>query len=148
MDDLISKLRSQSTQRNKKEETVEDHSEIPNSQSESDVLGRFRLDFDVLKKNRINDFIMIEDVLKSSEFRIEKELWAIVKSVETYKGVSIPVYKWELCDETGIIYGSSLVGDTIVRVGNIVCLKDFALWKSEENNHLNIVERNLKKTIK
>lgn len=164
MDELISKLRSQSTQKQtsriasqdslndvegcteKDAQAVAEAFEITTSQSENIQQSRFKLDFDCLKRQRIGSFLTVSEVKTSDLWKITVPLWVIVKSVEVFKGHRSSVYRWEVCDETGSIYGSSIVEDTKVKVGNIVCLYDFSLWKIE-GNHLNIVERNIKKII-
>lgn len=120
--------------------------EITTSQSEELIHNRFKLDFEYLKEKRTDNFITVSYVKTFEGNKIDNILWGIIKSIEIYKGISSTVYKWEICDETGVIYGSSLVDDTEVTVGSIVCLEDFSLWKID-SNHINIVRRNLKKVI-
>lgn len=162
MDDLLSKLRSQVSQKTEtaihtqKESTsfikigegeAKEIFEINTSESEELSNHRFKLDFDNLKKTRTGNFVTVNHVKDSEENRINGTMWGIIKSIEMFKGISCSVYRWEICDETGCIHGSSLIDDKEVTVGNIVCLENFALWKIE-SNHVNIVRRNLKRVIK
>lgn len=152
MDELLSKLRSQassqklSTQQEDDIPESKDLPEITTSQSEGLRCNRFRLDFDFLRSHRTGEFVSVADVRESELFRLDGPLWAMVKSIEMFRGTSKPVYRWELCDETGVIFGSSTVGDPTVTVGSVVCLANFSLWKFE-GNHLNIVERNIRSVI-
>lgn len=160
MDELLSKLRSQVPPSQK---PLEEHSsddadqmsdsteipanngclEITTSQSENPCCSRLRLDFDFLRRHRDSNSISVADVKETELLRLDGPLWAVVKSMETFRDARKPVYRWELCDETGIIFGSSIVGDPTVTVGCVVCLVDFSLWKTG-GNHLNIVERNIR----
>lgn len=153
MDDLLSKLRSQPTQKPKKQvENTKTKDEptrevdITTSQSDNIQLNRFKLDFDFLKKNRTGEFITVAQVKTSELYKIDDKLWGIIKSIEVFKGSKTLVYKWEICDETGVIYGSSIVGESVC-VGNIICINDFSLWKVN-GNHINITDRNILQILK
>lgn len=163
MDELIAKMRSQITQRNTQMASESSQSElivlkdeivdVNTSQSEIFTKNRFKLDFDSLRKYRdaedtgcVGTPIKISEVKDSDSFKIEGPLWVIIKSIESYKGVETNVYKWEVCDESGVISGSSTVFDNEITVGTIICLKNFSIWKLG-GNHLNIVKRNIKKII-
>ena len=168
MDELIAKMRSQITQKNSQiiSESSQDGPiivlkddiiDINTSQSEIIAKNRFKLDFDSLRKYRDCDIseqesqckdipVKIIEVKESDCFKIAGHLWAIVKSIENYKGIENNVYKWELCDETGVISGSSSVYDSEISVGTIICLKNFSIWRIN-GNHLNIVKKNIKEIV-
>lgn len=170
MDELIAKMRSQITQVNTQKSTessqdsvivVKDEiGEINTSQSEILVRNRFKLDFDSLRKYRDgkleesenksslnnSNSIKISEIKDSDALKIEGTLWAIVKSKESYKGVETNVYQWELCDESGVIFGSSLEIDNEITIGTILCLKNFSIWRIN-GTHLNIVRKNIVKIV-
>lgn len=167
MDELISKLRSQVTQTQKddsedditivnneislvnneitiiKNDTVQ---ELTTSQSDVITKNRFKLDFDLLRRYRPAESMKVSDLKECDLFKVNESLWAIVKSIESFKGLNGNVYRWEIIDETGVIFGSSNVNDQNISVGCIVCLEGFSIWK-HGGNHLNIVSRNIKKVI-
>ncbi|ORD95674.1 hypothetical protein HERIO_2305 [Hepatospora eriocheir] len=64
----------------------------------------------------------------------------IVESITSYRDT----FKLELMDETGIIIGHTDI--TQLEIGNIIMLKNCAIWKLEENQ-LNIIKNNLYETI-
>jgi hypothetical protein len=138
-----------SNKNNEKGNFNEIKDEITTSQCE---ILKFKLDFDLLKKNRKLEPLRISEVKESDFNKIDGPLWAIIKSIETFKGNNSNVFKWELCDETGVIFGSSIVGSSIggfkdeISIGSIVKLTNFSIWKTN-GNHLNIVERNIAKVI-
>lgn len=160
MDELISKLRSQVSGTQKEPESQqpttqedvlilkEDNElqEITTSQSDMLQKNRFKLDFDVLKKYRKADDITIAEVKEYDSFKMDGSLWAIIKSIEIFKGIYSNVFKWELIDETGMIFASSNVSEQTITVGSVVCLTDFSLWKTG-GNHINVVDRNVKRII-
>ncbi|KAM0680949.1 hypothetical protein GINT2_000731 [Glugoides intestinalis] len=160
MDELISKLRSQvagtqkelESQQNSTQEDClvikEDNElqEITTSQSDMIQKNRFKLDFDILKKHRKASDIKIGDVKECDSFKIDGPLWAIIKSIEVFKGIYSNVFKWELIDDTGMIFASSNVSDQTITVGSLVCLTDFSLWKTG-GNHINVVDRNVKSVV-
>lgn len=160
MDDLISKLRSQvsNTQAPVASQPASSQSDVHVVKNEAELLdpttsqcdvmvkNRFKLDFDILRKYREEDAMMISDVKECEKFKFDGSIWAIVKSIEVFKGIESNVCKWELIDETGIIFASANVNDQSVTVGAVVCISDFSFWKIS-GNHLNITERNIKKII-
>lgn len=157
MDELISKLRSQvaATQKgtpeaspNEVQKSDEDVMlyEINTSQAEMLPKSRFRLDFDVLKKYRKDDAMKIFELKSYEALKVDGPVWAIVKSIESFRGMNDTVCKLELIDETGVIFASSTAVDSNIGVGSIICISDFSIWTANEN-HLNIVERNIKKVV-
>jgi len=153
MDELIAKLRSQPGESQKPPDASQDDVpvlredvlplEISTSQSEALPTNRFKLDLNVLRKHRHEDAMRISEVKASDLLKISGPVWAIVKSIESYKGLTGCVYKWELMDESGVIFASSTVSDQNIAIGSVVCIADFSVW-SQGGNHLNIVERNIK----
>lgn len=157
MDELISKLRSQvgETQKEVQESSQSDVVVLKNENeihdlttSQSDLLpkNRFKLDFDILRKYRPEKSMKIVDLKECDSFKIDEPVWAIIKSIECFKGLNGCVYRWEIIDESGVIFGSSNVADQNVSVGSVVCLCNFSIWKFG-GNHLNIVSRNIKQVI-
>lgn len=152
MDELIAKMRSQVAQTQQEtsisasNEDILVIKEITTSQSDAIPKNRFKLDFDALKRHRSSENMKISEVKESDSLKIDGPLWAIIKSIETFKGIESNVYRWELCDESGVIFGSSVVFDGEISVGTIVCLKNFSVWRIN-GNHLNIVQRNIEKIV-
>lgn len=167
MDELISKLRSSQrtspgdTQRGvgegdvspaehvtkfvrrpEEEESEGVAEEVVASQHETGGPG-FKLDFDYLARHREPGSAHIEDVLRMPGYKMESPLCVFVKSTDVFgDGLA----RWELCDETGVVYGTSAVSMDRVTVGDIVCLENCSLWKFEEN-HLNVVDENVKRVV-
>lgn len=161
MDELIAKLRSQvpetSTQPDNSQappslddvlvvKNEKDFYEISTSQSDFLPRNRFKLDFDILKKYRDGRSMKVSELKFCSFLKVDVPVWAIVKSIESYKGMSGNVYRWELMDESGVIFASSVVSDPNISVGSVICISDFSIW-SIGGNHLNIVDRNIKKIV-
>ncbi|KAI5169477.1 hypothetical protein PAEPH01_0749 [Pancytospora epiphaga] len=110
--------------------------------------SRFQLDFDLLRKHREEDpehkYITAAEVRITPLYKIDRYFFSILKSVELF---GCGVHKWELWDETGIVFGSALVQDGTASIGDIVCLSNSSLWKID-GNHLNIVDSNIIKVIR
>ena len=102
--------------------------------------SRFKLDFQRLYYYRGDDFITVSEIKKITEYKIHKPFYGLVKSVELF---GEDVYKWELCDDTGIIYASAYVNEDTVKVGDGIQLVDCSIWHFSDN-HLNIVYDNIK----
>ncbi|ELA41480.1 uncharacterized protein VICG_01464 [Vittaforma corneae ATCC 50505] len=164
MDELIAKLRSQVSETQKNVQTdnsqtqsslnddvlvIKNENELPEiTTSQSDILpkNRFKLDFDILKKYRGENSMKISELKLCDLLKIDGPVWAIVKSIESYKGINGCVHKWELMDESGVIFASSIVSDQSISVGSIICISDFSVWNMG-GNHLNIVDRNIKRIL-
>jgi len=125
-------------------ERREDLIEIHTSQSDVMNYNGFKLDFTELQKNRPGGSPRVEDLKNFGEYKIEDEIYLMVKEIELFvEGV----YRVELCDETGVIEGSSTVGENEMRIGSLVCLREVSLWKIR-GNHLNIVRENVKRVVR
>lgn len=158
MDELIAKLRSQCSKTqnitDSQQSTVNPVAsqndsqilEITTSQSELLPKNRFKLDFDILKKYRGASSIKILELKSSNLLKITESVWALVKSIETFKGINGNVYKWELIDETGVIFASSIVANQEICVGSVICISGFSIWKIN-GNHLNIIDQNVVKVL-
>lgn len=156
MDELISKLRSQvsETQRNDSDSSQNEVivvkndpiQELTTSQSDSVPKNRFKLDFDLLRKYRSAESVRIADLKEWDSFKVDGHIWAIIKSIESFKGLNSSVYRWEIIDETGVIFGSSNVTDQNITIGCVVCMEGVSIWKCG-GNHLNIVSKNIKRII-
>lgn len=157
MDELIAKLRSQATETQRAQEIPSTNdmvitkecemlNEATTSQADTPKATRFKLDFDVLRKHRESNAMRISEVKSSDLLKIEGPLWAIIKSIESYKGVTGCVYKWELIDESGVIFASSVVSVPNITVGSVISISDFSIWRLS-GNHLNILERNIREVL-
>lgn len=126
---------------NKSSEEINEDTFVDIRTSQSDFIDdrRFQLDFNLLRRKRESDHLTVLEAKKMTELRLFKPLYGMIKSVEMFGDI----YKWEICDETGIINGSAYVRENTVKVGDAVQLCDCALWKFDEN-HLNIVYENIK----
>lgn len=124
--------------------TSQDPYEITTSQSENPRGASFRLDFDLLASHKTPDSVSAAEIRLMPGYKVERPFYALLKSVEIFGG---GVALWELCDETGVIFGSADARDGAVHVGDIVCLSNCSLWKAG-GNHLNIVSANIKKAMR
>ncbi|TBU11730.1 hypothetical protein CWI38_1063p0040 [Hamiltosporidium tvaerminnensis] len=97
-------------------------------------------------KNKIQDFIEIKEIKETEKYKIENYLISIVKRIIKYDNIVCGI---ELIDETGEIKGS-LFCETVhifdIKIGSIVVIENFSLWKINET-HLNISSENIKEVI-
>lgn len=89
-------------------------------------------------------YVTAFEVSRLSQYRIHKPFWGMVKGIERF-GSS--VCRWEMCDETGTVFGSTCVHEDTAAIGDVVCLENCGVWRLKEN-HLNIVPGNIKKVIR
>lgn len=92
----------------------------------------------LLKYNK--NLLKVKDLKEYEGNRINSMICLIVESITSYRDT----FKLELMDETGIIIGHTDI--TQLEIGNIIMLKNCAIWKLEENQ-LNIIKNNLYETI-
>lgn len=118
--------------------------DVTTSQGESQPAGCYRLDFDFLAAHRAADALTVAEAKKTPLYKIEQPLYALVKTVEV---IGADVCRWELCDETGTIAGSTCAHEGTAGPGDIVYLSGCSIWKIN-GNHLNIVNGNIKKIIR
>jgi hypothetical protein len=99
-----------------------------------------KLDFDRLRS--IKTDLSIIYVLNAKEYKINEELVIIIKKIEKFTS---EICHMEMVDESGSIGCScmySVVKDTGIRIGSIIKIQGFSLWKMEVN-HINLVRRNI-----
>ncbi|WUR02558.1 uncharacterized protein VNE69_02085 [Vairimorpha necatrix] len=154
MDNILSQLRKSTqktnTQTKEKEEPVEIAEEESSTLnlssanlSSSSVVTPFsimKLDFDRLRN--IKGDTNISEILKTQDYKIPEEAAMIVKKVEKF---SDEICHIELVDETGTIGCScmyKLVKENDIKIGNIIKIKGFSLWKIG-TNHINLVQKNI-----
>lgn len=129
------------------EACADDSEAIEITTSQGDHPGRgFQLDFDLLQRHRsaAEEHMTAAEVRRTPLYRLEHPFYALVKSIEPFGN---NVHRWELCDETGVVSGSSRVREGVAGVGDVVCLSRCSLWKAS-CNHLNIVDANIKTVVK
>ncbi|KAI4291574.1 hypothetical protein PAPHI01_0848 [Pancytospora philotis] len=90
------------------------------------------------------EYITAAEIRRLPLYRIDRPFYAILKSVECY---GADVCRWELCDETGVVFGSTCAREEAAAIGDVVCLSRCSLWKIKEN-HLNIAQSNIVKVIR
>lgn len=99
------------------------------------------MDFDLLRSIRKSS-INISFVLGYTGFKITDRLYALVKQKTSF---SAAVTCLEILDESGAMRCSCLNDIAVehnIKIGSIVVLENFSLWKMREN-HINVVAENV-----
>lgn len=121
------------------------HIEEPTSSQYVTPFTIMKLDFDRLKN--IKTGLSITDIINTKDSKINEEIVLIVKKIEKY---TTEICHMEMVDDSGSIGCScmySLVKDTGIKIGSIIKIKGFSLWKMEIN-HINLVRKNILKIYK